>query len=84
MRSAQPAGAPAAAPPYDPGDFWDEMFLPDGGPRPHYAVLARQLATLSPSEVAARQRAAEWSFQARGITFAVNQDPQGAEKPASS
>jgi uncharacterized circularly permuted ATP-grasp superfamily protein len=56
------------------------MFHPDGQVRRHYAPLARQLATLRPADVARRQHAAELSFQARGITFAVNQDPNGLEK----
>jgi uncharacterized circularly permuted ATP-grasp superfamily protein len=65
---------------YDPGEFWDEMFAPDGTVRPHYASLVRELCTLSPGEVERRQRAADLSFQARGITFAVNQAAEGAEK----
>ena len=65
---------------YDTGGFWDEMFESDGRPREQYAPLAARLATLSPHDVARRQRAAELSFQARGITFAVNQDPRGIEK----
>jgi uncharacterized circularly permuted ATP-grasp superfamily protein len=69
-----------AAPPYDPDGFWDEMFQGDGQVRPHYAALARQLATLQPADVARRQHAADLAFQARGITFAVNQDPNGLEK----
>ncbi len=56
------------------------MFEAPGRVRPHYAALAQRLASLNPTEVARRQRAAELSFQARGITFAVNQDPNGVEK----
>ena len=33
-----------------------------------------------PADVERRQRAADLSFQARGITFAVNQGPEGLEK----
>src|SRR5262245_55233268 len=65
---------------YDTGRFWDEMFAGPGKVRPHYAALARQLATLSPLDVARRQQAAEYSFQSRGITFAVNQGTEGVEK----
>jgi uncharacterized circularly permuted ATP-grasp superfamily protein len=65
---------------YDPGGFWDEMFLDGGGVRDHYAPLASRIAGLSAQDVARRQLAAELSFQARGITFAVNQDPSGIEK----
>ncbi|MDQ3701917.1 MAG: circularly permuted type 2 ATP-grasp protein [Chloroflexota bacterium] len=56
------------------------MFDAPRAVRPYYAPLARQLATLSPGDVARRQRAAELSFQSRGITFAVNQGPDGVEK----
>ena len=70
--------SPLAA--YDPTPFWDEMFAAPGVIRPHYAALARRLETLSADEVTRRQRAADLSFQARGITFAVNQDPSGLEK----
>ncbi|HEY0583168.1 MAG TPA: circularly permuted type 2 ATP-grasp protein [Chloroflexota bacterium] len=65
---------------YDPGEFWDEMFAAPESVRPYYAPLASALSTLSPLEVERRQRAADLSFQARGITFAVNQGPEGVEK----
>jgi uncharacterized circularly permuted ATP-grasp superfamily protein len=65
---------------YERGGFWDEMFDSSGRPREHYAPLAARLGTLSAADVARRQHAAELSFQARGITFAVNQDPGGLEK----
>src|ERR687884_846640 len=70
----------AALDDYDPDGFWDEMFERRGCVRPHYAPLARQLATLTPQDVLHRQRAADRSFQARGITFAVNQGTEGVEK----
>ena len=69
-----------AVPPYAPDGFWDEMFAGPGEVRPHYARLARRLATLAAPDVAKRQRAADLSFQAQGITFAVNQDASGPEK----
>jgi uncharacterized circularly permuted ATP-grasp superfamily protein len=56
------------------------MFEAPGRVRPHYAALAQRLATLAAPDVARRQRAADLSFQAQGITFAVNQDPGGSEK----
>ena len=56
------------------------MFAAPGAAAPALRALARRLATLSPEEVARRQRAADLSFQARGITFAVNQGPEGVEK----
>ena len=80
MTSGTVTGDVPSAPSYDPEGFWDEMFEAPGRVRPHYAALAQRLASLNPAEVARRQRAAELSFQARGITFAVNQDPNGVEK----
>jgi uncharacterized circularly permuted ATP-grasp superfamily protein len=65
---------------YEPGEFWDEMFVSRGYVRDHYTSLVRELSTLSRAEVERRQRAAELSFQARGITFAVNQASEGVEK----
>jgi uncharacterized circularly permuted ATP-grasp superfamily protein len=79
-RAAPRRAAHDGVPAYDPGGFWDEMFQVDAQVRPHYAALARQLATLQTADVARRQDAADLSFQARGITFAVNQDPNGLEK----
>jgi len=70
----------ASVPAYAPDGFWDEMFEAPGQVRTHYVDLARRLATLGASDVAKRQRAAELSFQAQGITFSVNQDPSGPEK----
>jgi uncharacterized circularly permuted ATP-grasp superfamily protein len=70
----------ASAPPYTMGDFWDEMFEAPDQVRPHYRALARRLALLGPDEGARRQRAAELSFESRGVTFAVNQGPEGVEK----
>jgi uncharacterized circularly permuted ATP-grasp superfamily protein len=67
-------------PAYAPDGFFDEMFEAPGRVRPHYADLAQRLATLAAPDVARRQRAAELSFQAQGITFSVNQDPSGPEK----
>jgi uncharacterized circularly permuted ATP-grasp superfamily protein len=78
--SARADEAPELAPPYEVGPFWDEMFAGPGDVRAHYQALARRLAGLSPLEVARHQRAAELSFQVRGITFAVNQGAEGIEK----
>src|SRR4029078_12521198 len=50
------------------------------GDRRSYASLASALSTLSHADVERRQRAADLSFQARGITFAVHQGPDGVEK----
>jgi uncharacterized circularly permuted ATP-grasp superfamily protein len=65
---------------YDTGGFWDEMFEGPGHVREFYAPLAAALSTLSSDDVERRQRAADLSFEARGITFAVNQGPEGVDK----
>ncbi|HET7770172.1 MAG TPA: circularly permuted type 2 ATP-grasp protein [Chloroflexota bacterium] len=77
MPSSKTAPQPLA---YDTEGFWDEMFLPDGTVREHYAAIADRLSTLNPEDVDRRQRAADDSFQSRGITFAVNQGAEGVEK----
>jgi uncharacterized circularly permuted ATP-grasp superfamily protein len=69
-----------ALPGYDPGTFWDEMVQPDGYVRSHYGALASLLYGVSPEELAAKQAAAELSFRARGVTFALHQDERGVEK----
>jgi uncharacterized circularly permuted ATP-grasp superfamily protein len=65
---------------YDTDAFWDEMFEAPDRVRPHYAALTHALATLSPEDVERRQAAADLSFAARGVTFAVNQGTEGADK----
>jgi uncharacterized circularly permuted ATP-grasp superfamily protein len=65
---------------YATDGFWDEMFGSPGSVRDEYARLADQLSGLTSDDVARRQQAAELSFRARGITFAVNQGAEGVEK----
>ncbi len=74
MNGAGPQLAPAAAPALDfyrPGVSYDEMFGHDGGVRPNYAALHARLSTLTPSDLAERQRTLEQSFLLQGITFTV-------------
>jgi uncharacterized circularly permuted ATP-grasp superfamily protein len=56
---------------YRPGLSYDEMFTPDGAVRANYLALEARLATLSPSDLAERQRTLEQSFLLQGITFTV-------------
>ena len=60
--------SPAAVAPSTP---YDEMLAPDGQVRPHYAALDARLSTLSPDELAERQRTQERFFLLQGITFTV-------------
>ncbi|HEY9219930.1 MAG TPA: circularly permuted type 2 ATP-grasp protein, partial [Phenylobacterium sp.] len=50
---------------------YDEMNGESGGVRAHYAALAQRLATLSPEDLAERQRTLERLFLLQGITFTV-------------
>ena len=56
---------------YLPGISYDEMFEPDGTVRSNYAALDARLSTLSPTDLAERQRTLEQSFLLQGITFTV-------------
>ena len=65
---------------YDTGGFYDEMFLPDGTPRPEARLLVDRIEGLPAGEVLRRHQAAERALLNTGITFAVYGDDQGAER----
>ena len=65
---------------YDPGAFFDEMFLPSGNPRPHYAKLFQMLATMPPAQFDDRRNLADIAFLLQGITFTVYSDGTGTER----
>ena len=65
---------------YDPGPFFDEMFDPSGAPRPHYRVLAEQLAALSVEEFEERRHGVDLSFLNQGIGFTVYGQEEGLER----
>ena len=50
---------------------YDEMLTPAAAVRPHYAALEARLSTLSPDELAERQKTQERFFLLQGITFTV-------------
>ena len=60
--------------------MFNEMYLPGGTVREHYAPLAEWLATMPPERVAEKRREADLLFHRVGITFAVYGDEQGAER----
>jgi uncharacterized circularly permuted ATP-grasp superfamily protein len=60
------------------GAAYDEMFAPEGTPRPHYAPLHACLSELPAEELYRRQQACELSFLHQGITFTVYSDKQQA------
>ena len=61
----EPTAADTPATPYD------EMTASAGAVHPHYAALDARLATLTPEELAERQRTQERFFLLQGITFTV-------------
>ncbi len=56
---------------YRTGEFFDEMFLPGGEARPHYAALRERLSRLGRAEFERRRTLSELSFRNQGITFTV-------------
>src|SRR5271154_2545809 len=65
---------------YETGNFYDEMFLSPGHPRPHYAKLFQKLASMAPSQFEERRKLADLSFLIQGITFTVYSDGRGTER----
>jgi len=65
---------------YETGNFFDEMFLPSGEPRPHYAKLYQMLALLRPGQFEDRRNLADIAFLLQGITFTVYSDGTGTER----
>lgn len=65
---------------YDTEGFFDEMFLPDGRPRPGATVLQQRIDSLLDGELFRRQQAAERALLRMGITFNVYGDSAGTEK----
>ena len=65
---------------YDVGDFYDEMFLPDGTPRPEARALVERIEGLPGGELVRRHTAAEQALLNTGITFTVYGDEAGTER----
>ena len=66
---------------YQTDGFYDEMFQPDGQPRPHYRKLHQRLSQMSLEDYRRRCQLAELTLVNQGITFAVYGNEQGVEKP---
>lgn len=56
---------------YQPGEFFDELIREPGKPRTMARPLASYLQSLSPEQLARRQRAADLAIEEMGITFTV-------------
>ena len=60
--------------------FYDEMFEPDGSPRPDCSQLHEVLLDLSAEELASIQERVTGSFSNEGITFTVYGDDEADER----
>lgn len=65
---------------YETGDFFDEMYAPDGSVRTHYSRLAKRLGTLEESEFNRRRAMVDLAFLNRGVTFTVYNNSEGTER----
>jgi uncharacterized circularly permuted ATP-grasp superfamily protein len=65
---------------YDPGDFYDELFVAKGQPREEAKLLIERLRSLSMDEIQQRQKVAQNTLFKMGVTFNVYSDNQGTER----
>ena len=65
---------------YDPGDFFDEVFVGEGEVRPHYGSVINSVGTLDSRDFARKQQSADVAFLKQGVTFTVYGDDQGTER----
>jgi uncharacterized circularly permuted ATP-grasp superfamily protein len=65
---------------YETDGFYDEMFQPDGTPRPSARALFQRISALNEGELRRYQQAAEQALFRMGITFNVYGDEAGTEK----
>ncbi len=65
---------------YQPGEFYDELFLPDGSPRSIATTLIEKIGSLSLSELQQYQQLAQSTLLRIGATFNVYSDDLGTEK----
>jgi uncharacterized circularly permuted ATP-grasp superfamily protein len=65
---------------YEPGDFFDELFLSKGKPRPEASLLIQRVNNMSLVDLQQRQQAAQNTLFKLGVTFNVYSDNQGTER----
>ncbi len=65
---------------YDPGEFYDELFITKNQPRPEAKLLIEIINSLSTGELLMRQKAAQVAMMKLGATFNVYGDSQGTER----
>jgi len=65
---------------YDPGDFYDEIFISKGQPRSPAQQLVERINAIGINELQQRQQSASNTLFRLGVTFNVYGDEQGAER----
>lgn len=65
---------------YDPGNFYDELFIKPGVPRSEAALLIKRISALPVTELAQQQQTAQNMLFKLGVTFNVYSDNQGTER----
>lgn len=65
---------------YDPEDFYDELFLSLGQPRPHAAALIEWIKQLPLEQLYQNRETAQRALYNLGVTFNVYSDNQGIER----
>lgn len=65
---------------YDPGDFFDELFIQPGQPRSEGALLVERINALTLKDLQQRQQIAQNTLFKLGVTFNVYSDNQGTER----
>lgn len=65
---------------YDPGDFYDELFVAKGEPRPEAIPLIDRINSLPLEEIKRRQQAAQIALFKMGVTFNVYGENEGTER----
>ncbi|HAG81636.1 MAG TPA: hypothetical protein DCL61_10815 [Cyanobacteria bacterium UBA12227] len=65
---------------YDPEEFYDELFLAKGQPRPSADPLIKWMQGLRPDELQRHRETAQIALLKLGVTFNVYSDNQGIER----
>jgi len=65
---------------YEPGDFYDELFLAKDQPRPEAIPLIERINSLPADEILRRQEIAQNALFKLGATFNVYSDNRGTER----
>lgn len=75
-----PPPAPSLTANYELDVAYDEMFDPQGVPRPQYQALYQRLLELPADRLRQRQQAADVAFLNQGLTFTVYGSEEGTER----